>query len=564
MQRSSARFGWQTLVVLVLGLAVSLPGFARQVTGSTTPTIGSPNVATADAPVPRPNTKPCTVTLFANQAFADFNPKTFTYTPPAGCPAPWAKVVFEGDFSITPGNQFDRTAQIAVGHVNIYYGTTAEPSSNFGPSWHVERDLTDYSSLFLTEQSGDANLGNLVNSTYTSILYGTATLQFYPVAHAQDAPLTADMVLPLSTDAGGAATLNDGTSVLAPSLTLPTNIENAYLDLITQSQHDDEFWYTCVPNNLASELGSCGGTAFREAEVTVDGKPAGVAPVYPWIFSGGIDPLLWRPIPGVQTLNFVPYRVDLTPFAGVLSDGQPHAVGVSVFNADDYFLVAGNLLLYLDHGASQVTGAVTLDTLTANPRPTIKPNLVSAGGAVTGSVTTAATRQFTIAGYVVTSHGRVATSISQKIVFVNTQRFDITSSAFVQNIAQHTDISSTTSETARGRTTTKATLEASYPLTLNIAVAINSDGSAAQTTFVNQAYLATESPSGDASSGTVSDTVQSKDTLLISAAGTISGYQGAHSSQTYTASDSDGYCYSRTLTTANRRLTSISNGPGCH
>ena len=43
------------------------------------------------------------------------------------------------------------------------------------------------------------------------------------------------------------------------------------------------------------------------------------------------------PIPGVQTLNLLPYRVDLTPFAGVLSNGQPHTVGVTVFNAFEYF-----------------------------------------------------------------------------------------------------------------------------------------------------------------------------------------------------------------------------------
>ena len=51
--------------------------------------------------------------------------------------------------------------------------------------------------------------------------------------------------------------------------------------------------------------------------------------------TGGIDPLLWRPIPGVQTLNFLPYRVDLTPFAGALSNGQPHQVGVRLLKIQD-------------------------------------------------------------------------------------------------------------------------------------------------------------------------------------------------------------------------------------
>jgi Peptide N-acetyl-beta-D-glucosaminyl asparaginase amidase A len=227
------------------------------------PTIGSPNTVTASPGVPRPATTPCTVALFTNQQFADFNPKDFNYTPPADCPGPWAKVVLEVDLSIDAGNQFDRTAQISLGNVNIYYGTTAEPYSNFGPSWHVERDLTDYSALFTTPQSGNANLGNLVNSTYTSVLTGSATLQFYPPSPASPAPRTADTVLSLSTAPGGAATLSTGADVLAPTLNLPTNIEQAYLDVIAQSQNDDEFWYTCVPDSGAKLLDSCGGTAYR-------------------------------------------------------------------------------------------------------------------------------------------------------------------------------------------------------------------------------------------------------------------------------------------------------------
>ena len=215
----------------------------------------------------------------------------------------------------------------------------------------MERDLTDYSPLFRTAQTGESNLGNLVNGTYTGIITGSARVLLYPASAVAPAPRTADAVLPLSTAPGGAALLATTASVLAPTFSLPANVEAAYLDVITQSQSGDEFWYTCVPDDVAGELQSCGGTAFREAEITIDGQPAGVAPVYPWIFTGGIDPLLWRPIPGVQTLNFLPYRVDLTPFAGVLSNGQPHQVGVGVYNADNYFLVAASLLLYLDHGA---------------------------------------------------------------------------------------------------------------------------------------------------------------------------------------------------------------------
>ncbi|HZF10247.1 MAG TPA: peptide-N4-asparagine amidase [Thermoanaerobaculia bacterium] len=560
MNRSVGSLRWSALVLL-LTLAASL-GLAAP--GGAQPTVGSSNTATADPPVPRPHTTPCTVVLFANFTFADFSPKPFTYTPPAGCPGPWAKVVLSADFSVTAGRQFDRTAQIALGHTNIYYGTTAEPSAAVSPSWHVERDLTDYSPLFLTAQAGDVNLGNLVNPTFTGILHGSASLQFYPPSAHEPAPRAADLVLPLSTDPGGAALLATTTSTLAPTFNLPGNVERAYLDLIAQSQSSDEFWYACVPDDVAGELQSCPGTAFREAEVTIDGQAAGVAPVYPWIFTGGIDPLLWRPIPDVQTLNFVPYRVDLTPFAGVLSNGQPHQVGVSVFNADHYFLVAASLLLYLDAGAAHVTGAVTQNTLGA-PQPTVQEDLATAAdGSITGTVTTGAHRHFTISGYANTSHGRVDTTVRQEIQFSNRQSFDITDTQYVQDITQGT-VGASVTETRQGHSVAIAERTFSYPLTLDISFVVNPDGSSAQTTTVDQRFQSqgVQTGKGGASVGVVSNAVASKDTLLFSAAGALTGFADRNSSQDYFSASTDAGCYSRSIAAANGVLTSVTDGKGC-
>jgi hypothetical protein len=529
------------------------------------PTIGSPNTVTADPPVPRPPTTPCTVQLFSNVQFADFNPKTFSYTPPAACPGPWAKVVLEADFSVTAGRQFDRTAQIAIGHVNVYYGTTAEPSSAVSPSWHVERDLTDYSPLFAAAQGGDVNIGNLVNQTFTGVIVGSAALQLYPAGPGAAAPRTADVVIPLSDAPGGAVILATTASILAPTLSLPTTVEGAFLDVITQSQIGDEFWYSCVPDDRAAELQSCGGTAFREGEVTVDGTPAGVAPVYPWIFTGGIDPLLWRPIPGVQTLNFVPYRVDLTPFAGVLSDGKPHQVGLSVFNSNNYFLVSGTLLLYLDHGSQQVTGAVTRNTLGSGPLPRITEDLTTASdGTITGSVTTTSARHFTVAGFVNTSHGRVITRVDQRVDFSNVQQFVVGSTQYVQDIAQTTTISSGT-QTTGGGTARFTARQLSYPLTVDIALAFHADGSASQATTIDQAFDDEELAAGGGPpvSHSIADSIFSKDTLLISAAGSIAGFQDRQSSQSYFARGTGMACYSRSLTSQDGLLTSVVDGAGC-
>ena len=124
---------WKSVWLLMATIAVA--SFAHaQVAPAAAPVIGSGNTATADPPVPHPHTKPCVVALFKNQEFADYSAKTFTYTPPDNCAGPWAKVIFVGDFNVTEGIQFDRTAAIYVGHVNVYYGTTPEPDPSLGPN----------------------------------------------------------------------------------------------------------------------------------------------------------------------------------------------------------------------------------------------------------------------------------------------------------------------------------------------------------------------------------------------------------------------------------------------
>jgi hypothetical protein len=563
MPRLFQRPRWQTVPAMLASLVFA--GVHLAAAAPAPPTVGSSNTATADPPVPRPLTRPCTVTLFSNLQFADFNPKTFTYTPPAACPGPWAKVVLEGDFSVTAGRQFDRTAMIDIGHVNVYFGTTQEPSSTVSPTWHVERDLTDYSPLFAIAQAGDVDIGNLVNGTFTGVISGSADLQLYPAAAFAPAPRTADLVLPLSDAPGGAVLLPPTASTLAATFSLPANVERAYLDVITQSQHNDEFWYTCVPDNVASELASCGGTAFREGEISVDGGPAGVAPVYPWIFTGGIDPLLWRPIPGIQTLSFPPYRVDLTPFAGLLSNGKPHQVGLSVFNSNDYFQVTATLLLYLDAGSRRVTGAVTENTIGTGPVPSVKEALTTAAdGTITGTVTTTSARQFTVAGFVNTSHGQVVTRVNQELGFSNVQQFQVSAAQFVQDITQTTTIASGTQTRTGGHVRFAAT-QLSYPLTADITVNLNADGSGTQTTVIAQALDRTDRTMGGGPpfSGRLADSVASNDTLLFNSSGQITGFQDRQSSQSYFAQATGQACYSRSIASQDGVLTAVVDGGAC-
>ncbi len=552
---------------LSLGLA-SLACLTPSVAFAQSYTVNTTNTASAAPDVPRVSTTPCVVTLFSDVAFADFSPKPFAYEPPSGCPGPWAQVVLEADWSITAGNQYDRTASVWIGGANVYFGTTSEPSASTALSWHVERDLTDYTALFRGPQAGAADLGNLVNATYTSVLHGSARLLFYPALWSGPGPASppADLVIPLSAGAtGGTVALTAGGAPLSLTATLPRNVLRASLDVVAQSQADDEFWYTCVPDDVAGTLQSCGGTAFRETEVTLDGQPAGISPVYPWIFTGGIDPFLWAPIPGNQTLNFAPYRVELTPFAGLLANGAPHTVSLSVFNAADNFATTANLLVWLDPDAAVVTGGVTGNTLAAAPTPQVTENLTTApDGSLSGTVGVTSSRTFTITGWTQGSQGRVTTAVSQTVGFSNVQTFLVTGTQYVQDIAQQTSVLATTKTTGtRGISST--TFSATWPLSVDISYLQAANGSATETTSIHQQlYQSVSSLSGKTGTFTeVEMETSPTDTLSFDVNGNFTGNSGQSSSQRYYSAGGTAACYSRLLSAAGGFLYSVDTGEGC-
>ena len=563
MFRSASSQSIRIPVLVVVAFLLSCVALAQNYVAPSMPMVGSPNTVTANAPVPRPSTTPCTVTLFQNLDFDDFNPRSFNYTPPQDCPGPWAAVVFEADWSVDAGVQYDRTTNIWLGGNVIFFGTTAEPSGNFVRQWHTESNLTEISPLFTIPQQGTAILFNLVNDQYTSHYHGSAYLQFYPLAQGQTPPPAANMVLPLSAGAtGGTVTLNSSSDQLAGTFTLPTNVERAYLDLWAQSQSNDEFWYVCAPNDLAGELFTCGGTAFREAEVSIDGTPAGVAPIYPWIFTGGIDPFLWQPIPGVHTLNFEPYRVDLTPFASVLSNGQPHTVAVNVYNADQYFSATANLLLYQDTGSTQVTGAVTSNTINP-PDPTFHQNIINNGTWAAGPLAINSSRGFTVEGYVNTSHGLVDTKVVQSIDFNNGQRYYVLQDFTVDNqwIGQITNISSATTTTAGSNITTNST-QYSWPMGIRFAYTQNPDGSWVQSTAINQSFsksVLVELNGTPTYSSSFLDEVSPTDTLNVDSSGNFTT-SNQKNSETYQYSNSLGACWNQTLKASAGLITSVQGG----
>lgn len=548
--------------VLSLALFASANLFAQVVIVPPVPQVGSSNPVSPEPTVTRPGTAPCTVTLFSELEFADYGQKTISYAP-SKCAGPWSKVVLTADFTVTKGRQYDRTAKFFLGGVNIYFGTTAEPRAALSPSWHIEMDVTDLSAIFKTPQTGIASIQNIVNSTYTGVIYASAKLLFYPVNAANPAAGAPNVVLPLPE-----TFVNTTTDTQSAALLLPRNIERAYLDVIAQSQAADEFWYTCVPTQYATELYTCGNTGFRETEVLIDGMPAGVAPVYPWIYTGGIDPYLWEPITGIETLNFKPYRVDLTPFAGVLSNGKPHTVSVSVFNAGSGFDLASNLLLYTDPGATTVTGGISMDSLSLTPPVKVEAYVgTAADGTVSGPISVYEARSWTISGYVQTSHGRVDTTIQASNTFKNYQSVEASATIDQQLISQETTQEETTTTlSSAGEVQTVHDID--YPLTVNFKEAPddNNDGGIYIASYVKQGkYNELRGPNGPNSANPVvsNETVETSDTLHYSSDFAFLGHDNNMAKSSYGSKDQNFNCYYRGLTAANLVLTQVVDSDFC-
>lgn len=347
-----------------------------------------------------PDTKHCQVEI-VRHGFRDFDPYQSTYTPPAACQGPWSKVVLRMHGAVK-GVQYDRLGHITIGGVGVFRTSTPEPSAD-GIAWDVEKDVTSYAPLLTKPQPVVMELGNVVNETYTGVLDITVTLDFYTTSRRVPAAKTANVVLPLQDQ-------RREESDLIGTATLPRNTTRLLSEVYVTGSGGgcEEFWDTSAP----AETGySCpDGSPYREVDVSIDGKPAGIALPYPYIYTGGwSNPYSWRPSPAPRAFDIKPLTYDLTPFAGLLTDGKPHEFRVHVNGVpagqSGWFTVP-NLHVWTDPHRSQTHGAITSYAVA----PLTKSD------EVTGmSVKTTASRTLKISGYVDTSAGRIRTTVQRTL-----------------------------------------------------------------------------------------------------------------------------------------------------
>jgi hypothetical protein len=416
-------------------------------TGSTFCTSVQPtdDVLNIGAPVQVPATQPVVVTVLNDQLFANANNVSTPVNLPQGN---WSKVVLT-IHGTQHGVQYDRLMQVWAGDTQIFTGVTPEPTQA-GISWTVQKNITRYLPVLMGQTTMTNEIDNYPSSVYNGIPDVSETLAFYPAAGPATPPAPApapsspvpgpasatttssvygqppalaainsqgpggpsgpltgydngvpSSVVPLQSSPG-MDTLQAG-GVFTSTVDLPHDITGARLDLYLIPQIGEEFWWGNTP-------------AFREIEVSVDGKPAGVVWPFPYIYTGGVNPLFWQPLTGIHTLDIPSYELNLTPFAGVL--GGKNTITLTVQGNTGYWLVSGSLLLDRMAGVT-TTGAITQDTLTF---PETAPEVTTtAPGSGNSLVTQSAARNFTIAGTITTPQGTWTSTVNQSMQFTNDQ-----------------------------------------------------------------------------------------------------------------------------------------------
>ncbi|MEU4468087.1 peptide-N4-asparagine amidase [Streptomyces sp. NPDC024017] len=357
---------------------------------------------TAAPPVGRPAGESCQVTV-ARAQFRDFTPYRGTYTPPDGCGDRWSKVVLRLDGKVK-GRQYDRLGYLHVGGVEIFRTSTPQPSPD-GIEWSVEKDVTRYSDTFRTSRDVEMLIGNVVDDTYTGVLDVSVTLTFYQGRPDGQSP---DRVLTL-----------DGDS----ALTTPRNSERIVAEVYATGSGGgcEEYWYLTVPEPAPYSCTS-GRGPYREVQISVDGRLAGIATPFPTVWTGGwSNPFLWYVIPAPRAFDIKPITYDLTPFAGILNDGRPHRVEVSVVGVPEGrtgWSTPVNVLVWQDERRERVTGK-----LTVHRAGDLANSSVYTPGSEHG-VDTEGAHRLTVGGYVDTSHGRIGTTVSRSLANTSTHRWN--------------------------------------------------------------------------------------------------------------------------------------------
>ncbi|TYI41993.1 hypothetical protein ES332_A01G066800v1 [Gossypium tomentosum] len=387
-------------------------------------------------PINVPTTTPCTLSVLQHDFGFTYGkpPVLANYSFPSNCPyQELSKIVLEWN-ATCKGRQFDRIFGVWLSGVELLRSCTAEPRAT-GIIWSVKKDITRYSSLLLSNktQTFAVYMGNLVDKTYTGVYHVNVTLYFYPAVEKMNLyeekarnlgsgfGSKADLIIPFSLD----LPLNDGlwyeiensTDVKVKEFEIPQNVYRAVLEVYVSFHENDEFWYGNLPNEYiaANNLtGFAGNGPFREVVVSLDDEVVGAIWPFTVVYTGGINPLLWRPISGIGSFDLPTYDIEISPFLGSLLDGKKHKLSFGVTNALNVWYIDANLHLWLDSNSAKTEGKL----LQHKVAPLAVSSVLDFKG-LNGTFVTNTSRFVSSTGWVKSTYGTVTTESIQDLRYSN-------------------------------------------------------------------------------------------------------------------------------------------------
>lgn len=400
----------------------------------------------------------------------------FYSPPPANCS--FTTTIFNLSVA-SKGQQYDRLATLFFGDVEIWRTSTAMPIAE-GIYWDFQKDMSIFDTLLREEQKIILDLGNVVDGIlYTGTYNVTLEALYFDDVYTQGFH-PAELIYPISNlsaseNKSSVFSLPDDSGSV--TLSLPRNIKTAVVSLMSSGNGEEEFWYTNVPTEYLDTFGSdsllYGYSPFREVQLLIDDQLAGVSWPFPILFSGGVDPGLWRPVVGIDTFDLPSFEIDVTPWLSLLCDGEAHTFKIQVVAYDSSaadgigtvgqnWYVTGSLFVWLDDTVNQTIAGTVSSNISA-PVFDYAPKLGT--GVTNGSIANeslwvylTAQRSISIVSSISTANGTKAASWTQDLDFFSIQN--------VTNESYDSDLTMNSSGQYSSSISSGRTSEYSYPLNL--------------------------------------------------------------------------------------------------
>jgi len=297
-----------------------------------------------DYPYAVPNTKPITVVVAKNVAFGNASvPKTFVVDLRKYLPRGEqfsrilmrVEVVLKSSVPGEPAVQYDRPLWIWIDGAPALVGTTVQRYN-----YTVIVDVTHFYNMLVGKVARISVLiRNCVLPKYhlTGVFYVTIKLLFYPGLKPPSLP---SAIIPLWSNSSATPTPWRGLSVAVltsrnrvawQQISVPFGISRAVLILYLEGASYDEFWYYNMPTD-------------RFLYVESDGKIIAIAQPFPYMYTGSLNPLLWRPVASIKTYAFEPLVIDVSGLLPLIVG--KHNISVRFFRAMNYWFVFGALAVF--------------------------------------------------------------------------------------------------------------------------------------------------------------------------------------------------------------------------